>query len=124
MLLKLSRVTEFYGHAGQHFLLTFHELDHYPGRASGDYRGLWPYGWGGRPFERPREGPCVFAYLKPFPALADFLIGLSAMSINSIVYISGTRPVQIEKLRHCPVQFADSPVNIQQAAESCDLYVE
>jgi UDP:flavonoid glycosyltransferase YjiC (YdhE family) len=65
----------------------------------------------------------VFAYLKPFPALADFLVGLSAMPINSLVYISGTHPVQIEKLRHCRIQFADGPVDLKQAAERCHLAV-
>lgn len=120
---ELARATEFYSHASRHFLLTFPELDHYPGRENGDYRGLWPFGWGGRPFERTREGPCVFAYLKPFPALADFLVGLSAMPINSVVYISGTHPVQIEKLQHCRIRFADGPVDLQQAAQRCDLAV-
>jgi hypothetical protein len=120
---ELARVSELYSRPNKHFLLTFRELDHYPGRVRGDYRGLWPFGWGGQPFERSREGPYVFAYLKPFPALADFLVGLSALPINSLVYISGTHPVQIEKLRTCRIQFADGPVDLEQAAQCCDLAV-
>jgi len=31
--------------------------------------------------------------------------------------------VQIEKLRHCRVQFANGPVDLEQAAQRCDLAV-
>jgi len=90
--MALDRVTQLYhdGHT-KHFLLSFRELDHFPDRAGGDYRGALPYGLGGLPFARPHVGQsfqdcnagfgetsvrgdkCIFAYLKPFPALEEFL---------------------------------------------------
>ena len=94
----LNRVSELYARA-KHFLMTFPELDHLGARTDGDYRGAWPFGWGGRPYERSGEGPQVFAYLKPFPAINEFLIGLSAMPINALVYIDGLDPAQIAKVR-------------------------
>jgi hypothetical protein len=119
----LHRVTECYRTAVKRFLMTFTELDHFVGRANGDYRGAWPFAWDGQPLPQNRKDFGVFAYLKPFPALFEFLAGLSAKPFHSLVYIDGAVPVQTAKLSASRLQIADGPVDIRKAADRCELAV-
>ncbi|HEY2882916.1 MAG TPA: nucleotide disphospho-sugar-binding domain-containing protein [Pirellulales bacterium] len=121
---EIERVTQLY-HDGQtkHFLLTFPELDHFRDRKNGDYRGAWPYGLTGQPFVRPASGKCVFAYLKPFPALEEFLTLLAKSLISATLYIDGWQETEWAKYRTERLHFATGPVEIHQAATGCDAAI-
>jgi hypothetical protein len=118
----LERITQLY-HDGRarHFLLTFPELDHFIGRVGAEYRGVLPYGLSGQPFVRHGNGPCLFAYLKPFPALDEFLSNLTKTSICGTVYIDGWQATDIERFQSSRLHFATGPVDIRQAAAGCDF---
>jgi hypothetical protein len=84
------------------------------------YCGALPYGLGGEPFHRPPGHRCIFAYLKPFPTLEDFLRLLSASPIRAVAYIDGIPTSRLAKLQTDRLRFATGPVDIRQAAEACD----
>jgi hypothetical protein len=119
---SLERMTQLYHNAQvTHFLLTFRELDHFAGRTDGVYRGAWPYGMGGESFTRSSNSdPCLFGYLKPFPALPDVLAALSKAPINSLIYLDALESDKA-KYRSRRLQFANGPVDIHQAAQGCDF---
>jgi UDP:flavonoid glycosyltransferase YjiC (YdhE family) len=118
----LKRITELY-HDGRtkHFLLTFPELDHYVGRATGDYRGALPYGLEGQPFVRPENGPCVFAYLKPFPALGELLGLLRKSPFQTVAYIDDLPSNKRAQLQSKSLHITHGPIDIRQVAEGCDM---
>ena len=104
--------------------MTFPELDHFAGREQGDYRGALPYGLNGEAFVRPSASePCVFAYFKPFPALAEFLGLLAASPISAVIYIDGWREERTSRFRSANLQFVNRPLDIRQAAEHCDAAI-
>jgi UDP:flavonoid glycosyltransferase YjiC (YdhE family) len=120
--LHFTRATQLYhnGHT-KHFLLTYPELDHFgANRAGGDYCGVYPYGLGGQPFVRPSAGPCLFAYLKPFPALPELMQLLANSKIAATVYVDGWRQKHWAQFQTDRLRFASGPVDIRQAAEGCD----
>jgi UDP:flavonoid glycosyltransferase YjiC (YdhE family) len=117
---RLERVTHLYYQPDtKHFLLTFPELDHYSGRPDGDYRGFCPIEFVGQPFAPPANGPCLFAYLKPFPALADFVKLLANSRHRAVIYTDGWSDAERNRYRCDTLYFADGPVNIYQAAAGC-----
>ncbi len=105
----------------RHFLLTFRELDHFEGRSETQYWGAWPYGLPGEPFVRPGAEPCLFAYLKPFPALLQLLANLAESRINAVVYVDGLDSSDKAKYESSRLRFANGPIDIREAARNCDL---
>jgi len=121
---QVRRVTQLYHDAGiRHFLLTFRELDHYGNRSNAIYWGASPYGLPGENFVRPRNGPCIFIYLKPFPGLPVFLDTLKDRPHCSVVYIPGLRETDRRRFQSAKVSFTNGPVDIRQAADGCDIAI-
>ena len=117
----IERVTQLY-HTNRikNFLLTFPELDHFAGRPHGDYRGAWPFGLAGDPFERKDRGPHIFAYLKPFPTLKDLLASLAVSSFSVTAYIDGWSEAEVSRFASNRLTFVSGPIDMRQAAERCD----
>lgn len=121
-LTHLSHVTQLY-HDGKtkHFLLTVRELDHFTGRENAQYWGMWPFGVAGQPFVRPGPGPCVFAYLKSFPTLNTILDDLGSAPFYTVAYVDALSEADRARFQSDRLRLTGSPINIQQAAEHCDL---
>jgi hypothetical protein len=117
----LDRVTQLYHDERiHHFLLTFAELDHFTGRPQTKYWGTWPFGMSGAGFERPAQGNCVFAYLKPFPALMNVLEDLSTAPFRTVAYVAGLNDQDRNRLQSASLHLSTSPINITEAAEKCN----
>jgi UDP:flavonoid glycosyltransferase YjiC (YdhE family) len=122
----LERLADLYADAEASFLLTFRELDHYPNRGDAQYIGAWFPDGGVDPTWPARDGPRLFAYLKP-PApgwrLAELLALLRETGLPTLLYVPGTDPTWRQKFETPRLRFASEPVNILKAASQCDLAI-
>ena len=117
----LNCVGELFERVEATLLATFPELDHYPQRHHGEYVGTWSDLAGQAPEWPAADGPRVFVYLKPFRGLPRLLDQLAARSLPSLVYIGGNLPTK--RWRGSSLRFFDQPVDMQAAAQSCDLAI-
>jgi UDP:flavonoid glycosyltransferase YjiC (YdhE family) len=118
----LPTLARLFADADATLLRTFRELDHYPARAGGHYRGtatsfggLAPE-WGGR--GRPR----VFAYLKPGPCSPELLAELGRAS-DVLAFVPGLPHADVRRVRAAGVRLANRPVDMAAAVSACDLAV-
>jgi len=117
----LHCVGELFERVDANLLTTFAELDHYPQRSSGEYVGTWSDLAGLAPEWPSGEGARAFAYLKPFRGLTRLLDHLAARSVPSLIHIGGDIPTG--RWQGASLHFAERPVNIKAAAQSCDLAI-
>lgn len=117
----LERVAELYRRADLNALATLPELDHYPDRRGGDYRGVWSLPGGQAPDWPDTEGPKVFAYLKPVlavPVLAECLADLGA---NSLFHVPGLDAATRQRLVRTGARVAERPLDIATVAGQADF---
>jgi UDP:flavonoid glycosyltransferase YjiC (YdhE family) len=107
----------------ENFLLSFPELDCYPGRKGAEYFGMWSACMGQPPQWPPGEGRKVFGYLKPFPELHQLLHALCRLPNPIILYVPGIDPRLREQFQSQHVRYADGPVEMAQVARECDLAI-
>ena len=87
------------------------------------YWGAWP-NVGGRPADWP-EGPGkkVFAYVKPFPALARLLQQLCDLRQPTIVHGDGIDADLRRRFTFQTMRFESEPVDLADVGRTCDLAV-
>lgn len=115
----LTRFADLY-EADASLLFTLPELDHYPGRAEGDYWGpplqdgaeapLWPEGSGKR----------IFAYLKPFKTLSALLETLRQAGLPTLIY---TSQGQLPPETPAHIRHTAKPVDLTRVAQESDLMI-
>jgi UDP:flavonoid glycosyltransferase YjiC (YdhE family) len=120
----LDRLADIYDVA-DHFLMTYSELDHYPGRGAARYEGVILSAEEGLIPDWPADGgKKVFAYLKPH--YADFeklLIALAALDCRVIVYCPGLGARDALPFQDRRIHISAHPYNIHRAAAECDLAI-
>jgi UDP:flavonoid glycosyltransferase YjiC (YdhE family) len=120
---QIDRVSRLYHPIDETFLLTFQELDCYPRHGDAIYWGAWSAGLGVPPRWPPGRGQKIFAYLKPFPALAQLLAAVNGLPNPILIFAPGIDPRLRDQCRNPTVRFVDQPVEMAQAARECDLAI-
>jgi hypothetical protein len=119
----VDRVARLYNPVDESFLLTFPEIDCYPHRRGATYWGKWAVEMGQPPQWPVGNGPKIFGYLKPFPALPQLLGMLQGLPNPILIYASGVDDALKNQFRSPNLHFADGPINLVKAARECDLAI-
>jgi hypothetical protein len=113
----LGRLADLY-HAGpRKFLLTFPELDHYPGRIGETCRGYPPDDGGDPPGWPAGDGPRLFGYLKRFPRLGEVLAEVASLGLPTLLRIDGLDPALRKRFESPRLRFADRMTDLAAAAQ-------
>ncbi len=114
-----------FGSPARVLLTTFPQLDPYPSRPGGDYRGVIPYVGSAREPVRwpPGSGPKVFCYLKASRALGHLFENFRTIGAQCLIVMDSMALQPLRRLASSNMTFVDRPVSIQRVAAECDLAV-
>ena len=120
---SLRRLADIYSEIDLNLLMTYEELDHFGARQDVRYWGVqnstpatapvWPKG----------AGVKIFAYLKPYPGLADLMRKLRALGRPTIVFGTWVDENAKRSFGSNTLTLVDYPVNINRVASECDLAI-
>jgi hypothetical protein len=119
----LERLSELPARADLEPIASFSELDHYPERRGGHYVGAWARIEGAQVEWPHGEGPRVFAYLHPFPALPELLALWQRAPVRVVAYVSAGIDPALRRAASGRLRFLESPADMEQAARGCELAV-
>jgi UDP-N-acetylglucosamine:LPS N-acetylglucosamine transferase len=119
----LESLADLYRDPDLALLQTFPELDPYGERINVRYWGIGPYASGTAPIWPRGEGPKVFVYVRPFPALPSLLEHLNKRRVPTLVVCSGMPSHVIGRFESSTLKIESQPLNIAQVAREADLAI-
>ena len=110
---------------GRSILLTYPELDIYPGRPSAEYAGIVPTGeLGANPIWPAASGPRVFGYLyKYYVGLPKLLAAIADLDVPALIFCRGIEKTLRQKYRNAPIVFSDVPMSVTQLLPRADIVI-
>jgi UDP:flavonoid glycosyltransferase YjiC (YdhE family) len=118
----LPALAKLFADADMTVLRTFQELDHYPIRATGHYRGTATSFGGVAPKWSGCGPPRVFAYLKPSADCRAVLAELGRAG-DVLAFVPGLADADAQRVRAAGIRLANRPVDMAAAASACDIAV-
>ena len=120
---QINSLSEFFK-VDASIILSFKELDYYWSREDTEYWGTIPTLKNGvEPIWPDVKGKRIFAYLKPFQNLPNFLELLKKANQPTLIYIQNLPAGIKEKYNNSNIKFSPDPVDINQVAEKGDLFI-
>src|ERR1700722_8238240 len=120
----LSHVTSLYAELDMTFLMTVHELDHYPNRIGAEYWGDSTSAAGEPPvWPDNGHGPRVYGYLKSFAKLPDLLGQLNAWQFPTLIYSDEIDPKIVRQFTSSTLHFAKRRLALNDVGRQCDLAI-
>lgn len=119
----LARVAELFTRVERNALATLPELDHYPDREGGDYRGNWTLPGGVAPDWPTGAGPRVFVYLQAWPGLPTLARALAMRGARALLHVPDLDAATRARLEALGARCAPAPVDIGLAARDADLAI-
>jgi hypothetical protein len=117
----LCMLTDLYNRVAKKFLLTFEEIDHLGPRTGLRYLGANVPSDGQAP-EWPAAGKQkVFAYLKPFPAIEQFLEAVKDMDLSLLIFPDRVDPAILNRHQHSNIRVVTQRQNMRVLMEQSDL---
>jgi hypothetical protein len=111
--------------ADEKLILSYKELDHFQKREQGRYVGiLHPPGSGYKEWVWPgTQGKRIFAYLKPFEQIMDFLDLLAETSCPVVLHMSPVPRLLRKRFENTHIYFSGTPVDMKRIGNECDFVV-
>jgi hypothetical protein len=120
---SLARLGRLCVEADDVFLTTLKELDHYPCRKGGYYRGPWMPAGGEAPHWPAGRGKRIFAYLKPSPTVPRLLALLARWGCPTILAAGAIPPALLRPCAAPNLCFEFRRLDLKQVAAECDLAI-
>lgn len=116
----LAAVAELFA-ADAEWILSFPELDHYPGREGAEYLGSFAAaGFGEPPRWQTLDGPKLFAYLSVTTLTAELVAALRACHANLCIHAPGLASSEFARLERERTIVATEPVDLKIVASLAD----
>ncbi|PKM22965.1 MAG: hypothetical protein CVV10_01670 [Gammaproteobacteria bacterium HGW-Gammaproteobacteria-14] len=118
----LVMLADLYNRVAKKFLLTFEEIDHLGPRTGVSYLGANMPSNGETPVWSG-DGPKVFAYLKPFPAIEAFFEAVKALNLSLLMVPDRVPPDILRRHEGGNLRFSHQRHNMRALMEQSDFLI-
>jgi hypothetical protein len=119
----LASVSSLYREVDENFIAMIPELDHFGARKGVRYWGCRPETEGATPNWPEGDGPRIFGYLKPCPALPKLLELLKRRGTPTLIHGNWVNPAEKQRWETPTLRLSREPYNLPRAARECDLAI-
>ena len=118
----LHSLQDLFTDAAQH-VLSYAELDHYPGPRPEPHAGVPDSSHGSIPEWPPGDGPKILGYLRPYKDLSVVLEALKQSRARVLLRVGDTSAARLRAFERPGLRIIDQPLNMRLAARDCDAFI-